>query len=88
MTVWTLAASHHDASLATVPPLDEYRRKAPEYESKTKENEQEKKHKISVRAYRGSGDWPVGSGLYVLYGYWLMRVSDREVYEIYGHICT
>ena len=85
MTVWTLTPSHHDTSLATLPSLDEYCSEAPEYESERPENEKEKKHRFSVRAYRGSGDWLVVSCLYARFSHWTMRVSAREAYERYGH---
>ncbi len=42
--MWTLTATHHDASSTALPSLDEYSREAPEYESKRPENEKEKKH--------------------------------------------
>ncbi len=67
MTVWTLTPSHHDTSLTTLPSLDEHCREAPEYESESSENEKEKNHIFIVQAYRGSGDWPVVSCLYVLF---------------------
>ncbi len=70
MTTRTLAPSHHDTSFATLPSLDEYRRKAPEYEPERKENEEKKNHIFIVRAYRGSGDWPVGSFLCALFSHW------------------
>ena len=47
MTLRTLTATHHDTSLTTLPSLDKYRRKTPEYESERSENENEKKHKIN-----------------------------------------
>lgn len=86
--MWALTPSNHDASLATMPSLDEYCRKTPEYESERSENENEKKHIFSVRAYRGSGDWLVVSCLYALFSHWMMRVSDQEEYERYGHRYT
>lgn len=85
MTVWTFAPPHHDTSFATVPSLDKYGRKAPEYESERKENEKEKNHRVIVRAYRVSEDWLVVSWLYALFSHSMMRVYAPGEYEIYGH---
>jgi hypothetical protein len=85
VAAWAFTPSHHYASFATMPSLDEYRRKAPKYESEKKENEKEKKHRVIVRAYRVNGGWPVGFLLYVLFSHSMMRVYALGGCERYGH---